>query len=326
MKRSLLFLLGLLIVGSLAKAADVTVTLTKDNTIAINDEFDSHSVAQIEKQARELDSRIQSSDPIYLVINSPGGSIEDGLELINNLSHLRRPVITISLFSASMGFQTVEALGDRLITETGTLMSHRATGGFWGQMPGSLGTRYAFYLKRVLKMDENAVRRSGGKLTKSSYATLVQDEYWCEGQDCIDQGLADKIVHPTCDKSLVGTSTISIYQNIISGFVVEVMADYENCPLNTNVLKYTLLVNGEPLFKDGVSLYELQRLLGEQEKKDKAKYQKSGGGYSSDYDYYGSNVQHSVLDSMTKDQLTEINEKVKEVIKRKQNREVIKGY
>lgn len=326
MKRLILSLLSVLCIGALANAAEeVSVVLTKDNTISLNDEFDSHSVAQLAKQARDLDSRLPSKDPIYLVINSPGGSIEDGLELINNLSNLKRPVITINLFSASMGFQTAQALGDRLITKTGTLMSHRATGGFYGQMPGSLGTRYAFYLKRVLKLDENAVRRSNGKLTKQSYATLIQDEFWCEGQDCIDQGVADKIVNPSCDKSLSGSNTVSILQALISGLVVEVTAEYENCPLNTNVLKYVLLVNGEPLFKDGVSLQELRRLLGEQENKDKAKY--GGGVMSSLYSAYDSyTTPHTILDSITKEQLTEIYTKVQELIKKKGNKEVVKGY
>lgn len=306
-----------------------SVILTKDNTIAINDAFDGHSVAQIAKQARELDSRTDSTDPIYLVINSPGGSIDDGLELISNLSGLRRPVKTISLFSASMGFQTVQALNERLVTSNGTLMSHRASGGFYGQFPGSLGTRYNYYLKRVMRMDANAVKRSNGKLTDKTYATLIQDEYWCDGQDCIDQGFADKIVTPSCDKSLTGKTTVSIYQALISGLVVEVMADYENCPLNTNVLKYVILVNGEPLFTDGVNLEELRKLLGQKEKEESAKKEKSGlfsSIYSSFDSYTSSSSIKSVAEKLTKDELYEINQKVQELIKKKNNREVIKGY
>jgi ATP-dependent protease ClpP protease subunit len=327
--KTLLFALCLMFGGQLF--AGEQVTLTKDNTIAINDEFDAHAVSNIAKLARELDSRIPSSDPLYLVINSPGGSIEDGLELISNLSNLKRPVTTITLFSASMGFQTVEALGPRLITSTGTLMSHRASGGFFGQMPGSLGTRYAFYLKRVQKMDENAVRRSGGKLTKASYATLIQDEYWCEGDDCIAQGLADKIVSASCDKSLTGVSTISIFQALIQGLVVEIFADYENCPLNTNVLKYTLLINGEPLFHDGVSAEELHHLLSMRlekgvDKKDTTPTNTTGSIFGPSLYSYDYSSSRSVLDTLTKDQLTEINEKFQQIVKQKNNREVIKGY
>lgn len=322
------FLIALCLLFAGQAFAGDPITLTVDNTIAINDQFDGHSVSQIIKKARELDARIPSGDTIYLVINSPGGSIEDGLELIENLSNLKRPVVTISLFSASMGFQTVQALGDRYITKMGTLMSHRATGGFYGQMPGSLGTRYAFYLNRVLKLDENAVARSKGKLTKASYATLIQDEYWCSGQDCIEKGLADKIVSPQCDKSLTGTTNVSILQALM-GAVVEIFAEYDNCPLNTNVLKYTLLVNGQPLFTDGVSIETLQKIFNEKDKKDKeAKEKASASVFSSSYwsssDYSSSTK--TAIDSLTKEQITEIWNKFQEVKKQKENRDVIKGY
>jgi ATP-dependent Clp protease protease subunit len=322
------FLIALCLIFSGQAFAGEAVTLTLDNTIAINDEFDGHSVSQIAKKARELDARIPSGDPIYLVINSPGGSIEDGLELIENLSNLRRPIITISLFSASMGFQTVQALGERYVTKMGTLMSHRATGGFYGQMPGSLGTRYAFYLRRVLKLDENAVRRSKGKLTTASYATLIQDEFWCDGQDCIDKGLADKIVSPSCDKSLTGFTSVSVFQALM-GAVVEIFADYDNCPLNTNVLKYTLLVNGQPLFTDGASIQSLSRILGEKDQREKEKKEKESAGlFSSSYWSSSSSYDSpkSPIDSLTKDQITEIWNKYQEVKKKKENRDVIKGY
>lgn len=326
MIRNLIFALCLIFSGQ--AFASEAITLTLDNTIAINDEFDGHSVSQIIKKARELDARIPSGDPIYLVINSPGGSIEDGLELIENLSNLKRPVITISLFSASMGFQTVQALGERYITTMGTLMSHRAAGGFWGQIPGSLGTRYAFYLRRVQKLDENAVKRSKGKLTAASYATLIQDEYWCGGQDCIDKGLADKIVSPQCDKSLTGTTNVSLFQALM-GAVVEIFGEYDNCPLNTNVIKYTLLVNGQPLFTDGVSIEALHKILGDKEQKEKEKKDKeSAGMFSSSYwssSSYDSSPR-SPIDSLTKEQITEIWTKYQEVIKKKENRDVIKGY
>lgn len=321
-----LLLATCLFLGASAFAAD-SVVLTKDNTIFINDEFDGHSVAQIAQKARDLDSRTDSSDPIYLVINSPGGSIEDGLELIENLHNLKRPVATINLFSASMGFQTAQALGPRYMTDNGVLMAHRASGGFWGQMPGSLGVRYAFYLKRVQKLDSAAVKRSGGKLTTASWASLIQDEYYCAGQDCVEQGLADKVVAPSCDKSLVGTTTVSVLQKLIQGLVIEVTADYDNCPLNTNVLKYVLYVNGEPLFKDGISIEELRALFGKKEAEAKAQAATVSGIYRSEYDdKYSYSAPRSVIDSLNKDQMFEIQRTLDEVIKRKENREIIKGY
>ena len=308
MLKSLLLTLGLM-VGSTAFAGD-TIVLTKDNSITINDAIYEDTVANLINKAKELDSRIKSSDPIYLVLNTPGGEIDAGLEMIENLVSLRRPVHTISIFSASMGFQTVQGLGNRYVLKNGTLMSHRATGGFFGQMPGSLGTRYQYYLKRVLRLDANAVKRSKGKLTAQSYARLIADEYWCDGQDCVNQGVADAVVNAQCDKSLAGTNEKSIMQDIYMGHTVEIKAEYDNCPLNTNALKYNIYVDGSPLF-------------GEQPSTPKA-------DKTSVTDPYGvwayKSIPDSPLSNLSKEEVFYLNNLIKDAIKKHKSMEVIKGY
>lgn len=288
------------------------ITLTKDNTLAINDVFYGETVAQIIKQAKDLDARVQSTDPIYLVISSPGGSIEAGLELIENLSSLKRPVHTITIFSASMGFQTVQGLGDRLILKNGTLMSHRAQGFFYGEFPGQLNTRLAHYTKRVTRMDELAVKRSNGKLTLESYHKLIEPEYWADGQDAVELGLADKVVTATCDKSLVGTTVVPVIQLVMSGHAVELKAEYDNCPLNTNALKYTIFVDGEPFFKDTAPT---------QAPKANAK----DDSFLS-YLYGSSSIGKSDGPRLTKEETFEIQQRMNEIIQKKTNREVVRGY
>jgi ATP-dependent Clp protease protease subunit len=287
-----------------AMSAEIaTVLLTKDNTISLNDAFYDISTSNVIKKANELDARVKSDDPIYLVINSPGGSIESGLELIENLSNIKRPIKTISLFSASMGFQTVQGLGERLIVKNGTLMAHKAKGGFYGEFPGQLDTRYNYYLKRVLRMDEIAVSRTAGKYTLKSFRALIEPEYWCDGQDCIDNGFADKIVKPSCDKSLEGTTTVSVFQEAIQGHTVELLADYDACPLNTQPLKYKILIDGTPMFVDS-----------QKEEKKQLLY------------FTNLSLTDPTDKKLSKEDLFEINKRVQRYIDIKKNREVIKGY
>ncbi len=256
--KTLLSTLMFLFFTLLVFAKDPTVVLTVDNTLSFNDYFYEESVSKLMKQARDLDSRVTSNDPIYLVINSPGGSIDDGLLLIQNLSTLRRPVHTITVFSASMGFQTVQGLGERLVLRDGTLMSHKPRGGFSGEFPGQLDSRYAYYLKKVVRMDENVVKRTNGKHTLKSYRSLIENEYWCDGYDCVDQGFADKVVDPSCDKSLSGTKKVTLDRFMYAGHTIELVVEYENCPININMLGYDIIIDKKALYdtKDEFSYFK----------------------------------------------------------------------
>lgn len=323
-----MYYLFLVLLSSFAQAGQspAAVTLTKDNVITINNVFLSDTAANVIKQAKDLDARLVSSDPIYLVINSPGGSIEAGLELIENLSHLNRKVHTINLFSASMGFQTAQGLGERYVTKNGTMMSHKARGMFSGEFPGQLDSRYGHYMKRVLRMDELTVKRTHGKHTLKSYHNLIENEYWCDGEDCVSQGFADNVVTTLCDKSLDGTTPVAIFQDILMGMSVEVYADFDNCPTNTNALKYRVLINGQPIFKNNLKVVDDKKQVYGPQPQPYSPY----SGYSSSW--FGSVLDTpsytDPLTSISKEDLRIIKEKTDAVIEKnkEQRQNVYKGY
>jgi ATP-dependent Clp protease protease subunit len=220
-------------------ASSDIVVLTAGNTMILNQEVGGESVSAIIEQSKKLDSNLSGltegrKKPLYLFLSTPGGSVQAGLELIESLKGLGRPVNTITSFAASMGFQIAQNMDDRLILRDGVLMSHRAAGevagSFGGEGPSQMENRQHLWLQRMTEMDEKTVSRTNGKQTLASYQHQYANEMWLTGSESVSQGYADKIVTVKCDRSLDGTTQ---HNAVIMG-IIPVTYDLSMCPLNSS--------------------------------------------------------------------------------------------
>lgn len=227
------------------------IILTEDNMVVLDRAFNRDTVSRVIEKVLDIDSKIPAEDPLYLVLDTGGGSVQAGLELIDTLKTLNRKIHTVPIFAASMGFHTVQGLGDRLIPTQGTLMSHKASGWFFGEFPGQLDSRYNRYLKRIMSMDSEVVKRTNGVHSLNSYHELIENEYWCDGQYCIDQGFADKIVNVQCDRSL-NERKIEIINFLYNGMLpIKIEIQKLKCPLATGILAWKISVYGFTLYSEG---------------------------------------------------------------------------
>jgi ATP-dependent protease ClpP protease subunit len=278
-----------------------TIVLTPENTVVLDDVISDETVPKVTQQLMEKSGKLQNSDPLYLVLNSPGGSISDGLNLIEAIKALNRPVDTVTLFSASMAFQTVQGVaGNRYITEFGTLMSHKAKGGFSGEFPGQLDSRYSLWLKRIDAMDKATVERTKGKQTLQSYRALYENEMWMDGKESVAQGFADEVVVVKCHESL-NTSKTTTYDFSMFGF--KVIAETSNCPLIQGFLSLSVVVAYDGKWTP------LQAAIAD--------------GYKmnlQDCDYNG---RCSVTNQLNEEK---INKEIERIKNKKISRDVIKGY
>lgn len=245
----LALLLAMVPVSSLSSAKDSkeaskgALVLSESNVIVLNTQVDGESTAKVISEAKVLDAKlsgikelVSSKKPLYIFLNTPGGSIQAGLEMIEALKGLGRPVHTITLFAASMGFQIAQNLDNRYIIKNGVLMSHRAKGGFegefGGQSPSQIDSRYALWKSRLDELDTVTVTRSKGKQTLASYQKQYASEMWLTGQQSVDQGYADEVSSVKCDSSLDGTTVHSL---MFMG-MIPVQYELDKCPLNTSPL------------------------------------------------------------------------------------------
>jgi len=202
----ILLILTLLLTASLSFSKEIV--LTKDNTLVLDSSFSGQSVSKLIQQARQMDSDLQSGYPIYLFLDTPGGSIQAGLELIEALNGINRPVHTVTLFAASMGWQLVQHLGTRYILKYGVLMSHKASGSFSGEFgggPSQIDSQYGLWLRRINIMDQQTVNRTNGKKTLQQYRSEYDNELWINGEEAVTNGYADEVVTVKCGTGLDGT-------------------------------------------------------------------------------------------------------------------------
>lgn len=234
-------LLGALVLLTLFTGAEAggkvkeVILLTDRNTAVLNSEVNGESVKEVQQQIMDLSQSLPRSSPIYLVLNSPGGSIEDGEHLIETIQGVPQLVHTISLFSASMSFIISQYADRRYITESGQMMSHRAyAGGLSGQVPGNLVTRTLGLLSSLNQVDEHVAKRAG--METVDYQALIRDELWMRGQRAIDLKFADELTRVRCAKSLNGPSPAKH----LKVFVFNVKVVFHKCPLITEPISVEL--------------------------------------------------------------------------------------
>jgi ATP-dependent Clp protease protease subunit len=206
------------------------VVISKRNTVVLRGVVDDESVTALQKQLFQISQTLKSSDVIYLVLDTPGGSVDAGLRLIDFVQGLPQKVKTITIFAASMGFQIVQNLDQRLITPNGELMSHRARlSGMAGEINGNLLSRVIHITNIINRMDKIASARMNMSLT--TYQSLIADELWMNGDRSMEMNAADKMVVVRCDASFAGSTMV----RIASVFGVSVSGTMSNCPLITGV-------------------------------------------------------------------------------------------
>lgn len=206
------------------KESNNNITLSESNSIVLSLPITEETVRDVQMKLVELDN--DSGEPIYLVLNSPGGSVDSGMHLVETIQGMRRPVDSISIFSASMSFMLSEYTRNRYAISWSTIMAHRASiGGIEGQIPGSFYSRINHIMAQITEIEEHVAARVG--ISLEEYRDSVENELWLTGTDAVSQHYMDKVITISCD------STLSDYgpPQTFKMFIFEFVARFHKCPL-----------------------------------------------------------------------------------------------
>jgi ATP-dependent Clp protease protease subunit len=214
--------------------ASTKIVLNSKNSISFNQGVTDAYVAKKSLEFFTKDLLLPASQPIYLILNTPGGSVMAGNQFIDFIKSSNRPVHTVVIFAASMGYQITQELGKRYILPSGTLMSHRGSiSGISGQIPGELNARLKMIQDILEGMNIRAAKRVSMSL--KAYQDAIVNELWTSGQHAVDTKHADDVAIASCDKSLAGT----FLEDVATPFG-NVSVEFSNCPLITEPVGFSL--------------------------------------------------------------------------------------
>lgn len=189
---------GLLIALTVSAATSTkSVTLTPTNFTAIRGVVDHNSV----HTALDTISKSDKSKPFYLFLDTPGGDVIAGRDMVYYLNTTDRNVVCIARTAISMGFHIFEdGCKTRLITSDSILMTHQIAGGTEGHLNDIL-VQADFLKKLEYFFDDLASKRMG--ISFKEYEAKLNPEFWTIGsKEVMKANEADSEVSVSCSKEL----------------------------------------------------------------------------------------------------------------------------
>ncbi len=175
--------------------AKIENALLEQRRIFLSDEVDQHSASDIIQKLWYLEGQ-DSSKPILFVINSPGGAVDCGFAIWDQIKLLKSPVYTlVTGLAASMGslLSLVAGKGKRFATANSRIMIHQplVAGVIQGQ-----ATDLDIQAREILKTRDLIVQtyaEATGKDKKTVELAIKRDN-WMTPEEAKDFGLLDKII------------------------------------------------------------------------------------------------------------------------------------
>ena len=175
------------------RAFDIYSRLLKERIIFLNEDVNEHTASVVVAQLLHLAYEDPKKD-IKLYINSPGGSIYDGLAIYDTIQFIKPDVQTIGIgLQASMGAFLLSsgAKGKRYVLPNSRIMIHQPSSGTEGKITDQeIRLREGIFLKQ--RLAEIFSKNTGQKLAKVEKD--MDRDFWMSSEEAKTYGIVDEVI------------------------------------------------------------------------------------------------------------------------------------
>ncbi|GBF82646.1 ATP-dependent Clp protease proteolytic subunit [Aphanothece sacrum] len=173
---------------------DIYTRLSQERIIFLGQEVTDSLANRIVAFLLYLDSE-DPGKPIYLYINSPGGSVTAGMAIYDTMQYIKSDVITICVgLAASMGAFLLASgtQGKRLALPHARIMIHQPMGGTGRRQATDIEIEANEILRIRQQLNELMAQRTGQTLEKIAKDT--DRDYYLSAEEAQQYGLIDKVI------------------------------------------------------------------------------------------------------------------------------------
>ena len=175
------------------RSYDIYSRLLNDRIIFLGEDVNAHTANLVVAQLLFLAHEDPKKD-IKLYINSPGGSVYDGLAIIDTMNYIEPDVQTIGIgLQASMGAMLLScgAKGKRFALPNARVMIHQPSSGTQGKITDQeIMLKEGIFLKK--RLAEILAKNTGKKVDQ-----IIRDmdrDNWMSADEAKDYGIIDEVI------------------------------------------------------------------------------------------------------------------------------------
>ena len=175
------------------RSYDIFSRLLNDRIIFLGEEVNATTASLVVAQMLYLEAQDPDKD-IQFYINSPGGSVTDGMAIYDTMQYVKCDVSTICIgMAASMGAFLLSSgkKGKRLALPNAEIMIHQPSAGTQGQI-----TDMAIHLKRleIIKGRMNKILAENTGKSLEVVTEACERDNFMSAEEALEFGLVDKVI------------------------------------------------------------------------------------------------------------------------------------